>query len=136
MALDENSTDVAYLLGRWFAVLEEVQEKSQEKPQEKTQGKVQEKVQEKASETIRDRFFTAACGTPAYVFPILQKLSIHHLKKLDPAPKIYLDKKLSEIMEKLDTKGIPRHLPLEEQGVFILGYYHQKQKRYEKKEEK
>ena len=142
VALDENSTDVAYLLGRWFAVLEEVQEKSQEKPQEKTQektrGKVQEKekVQEKASETIRDRFFTAACGTPAYVFPILQKLSIHHLKKLDPAPKIYLDKKLSEIMEKLDTKGIPRHLPLEEQGVFILGYYHQKQKRYEKKEEK
>ena len=51
-------------------------------------------------------------------------------------PRVYLDKKLSEIMGKLDAKDMPRHLPLEEQGVFILGYYHQKQKRYEKKEEK
>ena len=120
VALDENSTDVAYLLGRWFAVLEEVQEKAN--PEIKA--------------TIRDRFFDSACGTPAHVFPMLQKLALHHLKKLEAAPRVYLDKKLSEIMGKLDAKDMPRHLPLEEQGVFILGYYHQKQKRYEKKEEK
>ena len=120
VALDENSTDVAYLLGRWFAVLEEVQEKAN--PEIKA--------------TIRDRFFDSACGTPAHVFPMLQKLALHHLKKLETAPRVYLDKKLSEIMGKLDAKDMPRHLPLEEQGVFILGYYHQKQKRYEKKEEK
>mgnify|MGYP000845785924 FL=1 len=120
VALDENSTDVAYLLGRWFAVLEEVQEKAN--PEIKA--------------TIRDRFFDSACGTPAHVFPMLQKLALHHLKKLEKAPRVYLDKKLSEIMGKLDAKDMPRHLPLEEQGVFILGYYHQKQKRYEKKEEK
>ena len=120
VALDENSTDVAYLLGRWFAVLEEVQEKAN--PEIKA--------------TIRDRFFDSACGTPAHVFPMLQKLALHHLKKLETVPRVYLDKKLSEIMGKLDAKDMPRHLPLEEQGVFILGYYHQKQKRYEKKEEK
>ncbi|WP_313972819.1 type I-C CRISPR-associated protein Cas8c/Csd1 [uncultured Selenomonas sp.] len=120
VALDENSTVVAYLLGRWFAVLEEVQEKAN--PEIKA--------------TIRDRFFDSACGTPAHVFPMLQKLALHHLKKLETAPRVYLDKKLSEIMGKLDAKDMPRHLPLEEQGVFILGYYHQKQKRYEKKEEK
>ena len=120
VALDENSTDVAYLLGRWFALLEEVQEKAN--PEIKA--------------TIRDRFFDSACGTPAHVFPMLQKLALHHLKKLETAPRVYLDKKLSEIMGKLDAKDMPRHLPLEEQGVFILGYYHQKQKRYEKKEEK
>ena len=120
VALDENSTDIAYLLGRWFAVLEEVQEKAN--PEIKA--------------TIRDRFFDSACGTPAHVFPMLQKLALHHLKKLEMAPRVYLDKKLSEIMGKLDAKDMPRHLPLEEQGVFILGYYHQKQKRYEKKEEK
>lgn len=120
VALDENSTDIAYLLGRWFAVLEEVQEKAN--PEIKA--------------TIRDRFFDSACGTPAHVFPMLQKLALHHLKKLETAPRVYLDKKLSEIMGKLDAKDMPRHLPLEEQGVFILGYYHQKQKRYEKKEEK
>ena len=30
----------------------------------------------------------------------------------------------------------PKRLTLEEQGRFILGYYHQVQKRYEKKEDK
>ena len=119
VALDENSTDVAYLLGRWFAVLEEAQEKAN--PDIKA--------------TIRDRFFNSACGTPAYVFPMLQKLGLHHLKKLEGAPKIRIDKLLSEILGKLEAREIPRHLPLEEQGVFILGYYHQKQNRYEKKEE-
>ena len=29
-----------------------------------------------------------------------------------------------------------KQLPLEEQGKFILGYYHQMQKKYEKKEDK
>jgi hypothetical protein len=28
----------------------------------------------------------------------------------------------------------PRRLTLDEQGMFILGYYHQTQKRYEKKD--
>ncbi len=120
VALDENTTDVAYLLGRWFAVLEEAQERAN--PDIKA--------------TIRDRFFNSACGTPAYVFPMLQKLALHHLKKLEGAPKVRIDKLLSEILGKLEAREIPRHLPLEEQGVFILGYYHQKQKRYEKKEEK
>lgn len=30
----------------------------------------------------------------------------------------------------------PRSLSLEEQGKFMLGYYHQTQKKYEKKEDK
>ena len=33
-------------------------------------------------------------------------------------------------------QGFPSRLSLEEQGKFMLGYYHQVQKRYEKKEEK
>ena len=32
--------------------------------------------------------------------------------------------------------GFPRRLSLEEQGKFMHGYYHQIQKRYEKKEDK
>ena len=31
---------------------------------------------------------------------------------------------------------VPKQLSLEEQGKFILGYYHQTQKKYEKREEK
>ena len=52
--------------------------------------------------------------------------------------KIFYEKLLTELINKLlvDKTGFPRRLSLEEQGKFILGYYHQVQKRYEKKEEK
>lgn len=120
VALDENSTDVAYLLGRWFAVLE----------------KAQEQANPEIKATIRDRFFNSACGTPAYVFPFLQKLSLHHMKKLEGADKVRVDQFLTQIFEKLGTGSLPRRLSLEKQGIFILGYYHQRQKWYEKKEEK
>lgn len=35
-----------------------------------------------------------------------------------------------------NSQGFPNRFSLEEQGKFMLGYYHQVQKRYEKKEEK
>lgn len=119
VALDENETDTAYLLGRWFAVLEQAQKVAL--PEIK--------------ETIRDRFFNSACATPAYVFPLLQKLSLHHIKKLEKsADRVRVEKFLAEILGKLEVGSIPRHLPLEEQGIFILGYYHQQQQWYQKKE--
>ena len=47
---------------------------------------------------------------------------------------------LADLMGKLDVSeenaGIPKRLSLEEQGRFMLGYYHQIQKKYEKKEDK
>lgn len=90
--------------------------------------------------TIRDRYYNSACGTPASVFPILIKLKNSHLKKIgrekDGAKKYY-EKLLAELMWKIDCeKGFPKRLSLEEQGMFAIGYYHQKQKKYEKREEK
>lgn len=120
VALNENETDVAYLLGRWFAILE----------------KAQELALPEIKATIRDRFFNSACATPAYLFPLLQKLSLHHMKKLEGPDKTRVDKALTEILGKLESGGLPRHLTLEEQSVFILGYYHQQQNWYQKKEDK
>jgi CRISPR-associated protein Csd1 len=39
-------------------------------------------------------------------------------------------------MEKLDVENnpFPPHLTLEEQGIFILGYYHQEKANYIKKD--
>ena len=59
-----------------------------------------------------------------------------HLKKIgrekDGAKKYY-EKLLAELMWKIDCqKGFPKRLSLEEQGMFAIGYYHQKQKKYEK----
>ena len=58
------------------------------------------------------------------------------MKKLEGADKVRVDQFLTQIFEKLGTGSLPRRLSLEKQGIFILGYYHQRQKWYEKKEEK
>lgn len=124
MGLDVSCREVPYVLGRLFAVLESVQ--------------IDANPGIKA--TIRDRYFNSACAMPASVFPVLLKLKNSHMKKLErdkASSKVYYEILLTEIMEKIPAaQGLPRQLTLEEQGKFILGYYHQMQKRYEKREEK
>ena len=121
MSLDENSIDKNYVYGRIFYVLEAIQEAA-------NPG---------LNATIKDKYFTSACATPTRVFPNLLKLSAHHLRKLEPARKIYFEKQLTDLMSKLSPsiKNLST-LTQEEQGIFILGYYHQKQERYKKKESK
>ena len=122
MGLNEGCTQEAYVLGRLFAVLEAIQ-------MDANPG---------IKATIRDRYFNSACATPAIVFPILFKLENSHIKKLErnnPSAKIYYEKQIMEIMGKLGEK-MSNRLTLEDQGQFDLGYYHQMQKKYEKREEK
>ncbi|HIT67306.1 MAG TPA: type I-C CRISPR-associated protein Cas8c/Csd1 [Candidatus Merdisoma merdipullorum] len=123
VALNENSKNAAYVMGREFAVLEEIQEKA-------NPG---------INSTIKDRYFNAACATPGVVFPVLFKLKNSHIRKLESkGTQIYFEQMLTELEDKLeiqeDGTTWPKRLSLEEQGAFILGYYHQTQKRYEKKE--
>lgn len=120
VALDESENDVAYVLGRIFSVWEHIQS-------EANQG---------INVTIKDRYFDSACATPARIFPILQKLAGHHLRKLEEGNKIRFEKKLTNLMGKLNAGDIPVNLSLKKQGMFILGYYHQTQERYTKKGEK
>lgn len=121
MGLSEENNDQAYVLGRLFSVLESIQ--------------IDANPGIKA--TIRDRYFNSACSAPASVFPVLIKLKNSHIKKLErdkASTKVYYEKMLTEIIGKLDK--YPKRLSLEEQGDFILGYYHQMQKKYEKREDK
>lgn len=124
MALNEECTKVPYVLGRLFAVLEELQEKA-------NPG---------INSTIKDRYFNSACANPSITFPLLTKLANTHLKKIfvQKGTVIYFEKQIGGLMNKLaiDNNAWPARLSLPEQGEFILGYYHQVQKRYEKKEEK
>ena len=93
--------------------------------------------------TIKDRFFNSACATPASIFPVLLKLKNSHMKKVERKNvgiKINFEKMLTDIQSRFPVTddqmiAYPRRLSLEEQGMFILGYYHQTQKRYEKKAE-
>ena len=124
MGLNEESNDIAYVLGRLFSVLESIQADANPGIQA----------------TIRDRYFNSACGTPASVFPVLIKLKNSHMKKIGrekEGTKKYYEKLFADIMWKInEQEGFPKRLSLEEQGKFALGYYHQTQKKYEKREEK
>ena len=76
------------------------------------------------------------CASPASVFPVLLKLKNSHLRKLERdsmGTKIHYEQEVTELMGKLEE--FPKRLSLEEQGKFHIGYYHQMQKNYEKKEE-
>ena len=88
--------------------------------------------------TIRDRFYGSASGTPSTVFGNLMRLKNHHLAKLDSTgQRIYFEKIISSILDGVEAKtAFPPHLSLEDQGRFAIGYYHQMQDFFTKKENK
>lgn len=118
VSLNSDSTNIPYVLGRLFSVLEAIQSAA-------NPG---------INATIKDRYFNAASATPGHVFPILLNLSQKHLRKLDDGLRIHYEKQLTELMNLL-CEEFPSRLSLPQQGAFQLGYYHQTQKRYEKKED-
>lgn len=123
MAVNKETKEISYVLGRLFSVLENIQESA-------NPG---------INATIKDRYFNAACATPAVTFPVLFKLSNAHLRKLESGKVVYFSKKLQELTDKLVMPDVgqpfPRRLSLEEQGAFVIGYYQETQARFTKKEE-
>jgi len=117
MSLDTSNTNTGYRLGRLFAVLE----------------KIQEEASPGINATIRDRFYGSASSTPVTVFPHLMKLKNHHIAKLENRGRaVNLEKIIGEIAD--DIKDFPGHLSLDEQGRFAIGYYHQRQDFFKKKD--
>ena len=111
MALDLDNTDTAYLLGRWFATLENIQKKSHPG----------------INATIKDRYYGAISSSPVSVFGALDKLKNHHLSKLEnTGAKVNKERLLGEIIAKLPA-NLPNQLALHEQATFAIGYYHQRQ---------
>ncbi len=118
MSLNESFTHPAYVLGRLFAVLEKAQ---------------REAIGQNINATIKDRYFTSACATPASVFPTLLRLAHHWTSKAEYGG--VSDRKIQDLLDMLDAKPFPSRLTLEEQGVFVLGYYHQRAAFYSKSDE-
>ena len=119
VSLNEASTNPAYTLGRLFSVYEAVQQAA-------NPG---------INATIKDKYFNSAAAMPASIFPVLNNLCQKHLRKLDARQRVYYDKQIMKLKGVLN-ENYPARMMLAQQGSFDLGYYHQTQKRYTKKEEK
>ena len=110
MSLDRERSDIGYVLGRLFAVLE----------------KTQSEANPSLNATISDRYFGSASSTPVAVFGTLMRLSPHHLGKLEHEGRaVQLKWEIRQILEK--CQRFPSHLNLEQQGLFAIGYYHETQ---------
>ena len=117
--LNEKRRSTAYSLGRAFSIMECAQE------------------QANGVSRLAARYLDSACSTPATVFPVLFKLCSAHFEKLGrdkPGMAVWLRRQLLEIVgEENMVPELPKHLDLQEQGDFFLGYYQQTQARYKAK---
>lgn len=110
MAYNPEEKRIGYRLGCLFAVLE----------------KLQSDANPGLNATIRDRYYSSASCNPKSVFGTLMRLHAHHLKKLPhQGQRVVAEKRIAGIME--DINEFSTHLNLEEQGLFAIGYYHQRQ---------
>jgi CRISPR-associated protein Csd1 len=112
VSLDKENKNLAYLIGRLFAVLEKAQ-------QDAIPG---------ANTTIKDRFYGSASATPRVVFPQLLRLAQHWIAKAEYG--WVRDKQIEEIVGEI--KEFPAHLAIDEQGLFAIGYYQQRQDFFKK----
>jgi CRISPR-associated protein Csd1 len=122
VSIDTDFKDPGYLLGRLFAVYEQVQTAA---------------LGREVNATIKDKFYGSASAQPRKIFPLLDRGSAPHLSKIGkqrPGLKVNLEKLLGEIMEAMspDKDPFPASLAEKSQALFALGYYHQRNEFFRK----
>ena len=119
--LNDSCNYQPYVLGRLFAVMEQIQLAS---------------ADWKLNRTIKDSYFTSAATTPKNIYAKLFPLSEYHMKKLlrdKPGLANILGKEKGSLIGKLTAPIPPRFMP-EETDCFYIGYYHQSNQKKEEKE--
>ena len=113
----DGTTRAAYLCGRLLAELEDLQRAAL--------GNI--------NTTVTDRFYRSACNTPALAFGPLMEGAAAHLSQLHrknapahDAVQRRLEEITSGLMGETGTPTYPRTLSTQQNGVFGLGYYHQR----------
>ncbi|MEN8613805.1 type I-C CRISPR-associated protein Cas8c/Csd1 [Dehalogenimonas sp. THU2] len=135
-SMDPGNQNQGYLLGQMMAVLERLQQTAQ--------GDV--------GATVVDRYFSSASASPRAVFPRLLKNARHHVSKAKDGASAGMAFRLDRLLDDLSSKAgvtktmgynlvenaqsFPAYLPLEDQGLFVLGYHHMRKWLWLSKEER
>ena len=121
--LNPENPHPAYQCGRLLALLDNIQS---------------EAIGARA--TLVDRYYGSASATPASVFGVLLRNVQNHISKLKKSQSKdwlgrYFERRIGEIAQHFDANdGFPRTLSLEEQGLFALGFYQEKNRPRKEKE--
>jgi CRISPR-associated protein Csd1 len=113
----------AYVYGRLLSVFEQIQYAAL--------GDV--------NANVVDKFYGTFGAAPGLVFSRLYANAQNHLRKLrgdKPGAWFNLDRLLTEVSALLPPARPASHLSLRDQGLFALGYYHQKAKQIEERAER
>jgi CRISPR-associated protein Csd1 len=116
--LDQQIQEPAYRCGRLIAVLDRLQDRATG-----------------AAAGVVDRYFGSASSAPASVFGTLLRNAQNHIGKLEskaPGLAKYFSRLIGEILAPMPE--FPRTLSVQEQGLFALGFYHQRQSFFTKRE--
>lgn len=116
VAFDPDNRNKGYLLGRLFAVYEHIQAAA---------------LGRNVNATIKDKFYGSASAQPRKVFALLDKGSANHLSKIGKAKPRYRgfwEKQVGDILALMSPSEdpFPTALSSQEQALFGLGYYHQR----------
>ncbi|MFD2678542.1 type I-C CRISPR-associated protein Cas8c/Csd1 [Camelimonas lactis] len=121
VALDPTCKDPGYVLGRLFAVYQQIQYAAL--------GDV--------NASVTDKYYGAAAAHPRKVFTTLASLSQNHLSRLGKQQRgrmVNLERDVAGIMEMMEPSAdpFPANLSDRSQALFALGYYHQRNKYFAK----
>ena len=116
VALDTENRNKGYLLGRLFAAYEQAQRAA---------------LGDKVNATIKDKFYGTASAQPRRVFALLDKGSVNHLSKLGkvkPGYRVVIEREIADIVAVMQPGDdpFPASMSAEEQALFGVGYYHQR----------
>lgn len=120
MALDPTNDTPAYLAGRLFLILEDIQKQA---------------IGYDINSSIADRYFSRAADDPNVVFGELLGKANYHLRKLERSSgkphfarteiEAILDLLPQEVVSQKESQGEIKH-GLDEESLFAIGYYHQR----------
>ena len=122
-SLDTDERNAAYLFGRLLSLLDQIQNAAL--------GEVNASVVDKYYRTMSVRPHIIAWRLIGHAQAHLRKMRVDPKKK---GTSIWLSKRLTDLVNRLPLRAEIQRLPMSDQGLFVMGFYHQQADRYTPKD--